>query len=200
MIEPGNSIDMVSSSNHKEEYYNDGDNDGDNDNCDNDNCDNNNCDNNNCDGKDDIDHDVSYDLDSLLDRLYENLGGDQYKKIRINIRPPEITSLPKRTIITNMAIIADHIKRDVNIIHTFFKSELQATITINEKGHFIIRGKFKQSNIEKILKSFIAIYCQCFTCKCLDTNLEDKNGFKRIVCNKCKAITTINYKSTVNYK
>ena len=71
------------------------------------------------------------------------------------------------------------------------QSELQTEINIMGDNSFTIAGKFKQKNIEKVLKQFIIQYVQCAMCKSVDTIIKKENKINLLVCNKCMAHRTI---------
>jgi len=74
--------------------------------------------------------------------------------------------------------------------------EYTATITINQEGHFYIKGRYSLQIIGNTLKKYIKIFLQCDTCKSMRSTIEKKsNRLTYLVCHNDKC----NYEKVINY-
>lgn len=132
---------------------------------------------------------MTYTTDFLLDRIYGNLSIDTNKKL--NLERPKTSVENKRTLISNFLILVNNLNRDSNDLMTFFKQELSTDdITLSASGVLSIKGMYKQSNIETIMKNYIGKYVMCPVCKSFNTEIIKENKIRYIQC-ACKSKTSI---------
>jgi translation initiation factor 2 beta subunit (eIF-2beta)/eIF-5 len=108
------------------------------------------------------------------------------------IVPPEISFQGKKTKINNIEKITEIIGRDINIVHDYMQKELHTQINIQADKSFVIVGRFKLKNIEKVLKNFIVSNIQCKMCRSLSTVIGREEKINMMHCNNCKAERAIN--------
>ena len=133
----------------------------------------------------------NYDLDYLLDKLYDDLSSKTEKTKKNILSKPHITIINKKTIISNIEKIAEELNREYSEIESFMISELNMNITQTGEGHMLINGIIKQQSIEKQLKLFIIEHVQCHMCKSIDTFIKKEERITFLNCNKCKATRSV---------
>jgi translation initiation factor 2 beta subunit (eIF-2beta)/eIF-5 len=132
-----------------------------------------------------------YDLDYLLDRLYDDLSHKTDKTKKNILSKPNISIINKKTVITNIEKIADELNRKYSELESFISSELNMYITQTGEGHMIINGIVKQPAVEKQIKSYIVEHVQCHMCKSIDTYTTKEDRIQYLNCKKCKAFRSL---------
>lgn len=133
--------------------------------------------------------------EKYLDRCYDILNRESCfsnSAKKQYIVPPEISFLNKKTKIGNIEKIAEILNRDLDVLHNYMQSELHTQINILGDNSFVIVGRFKPKNIEKVLKSFIISNIQCTMCKSLNTTIKREEKINFMYCGNCKARRAIN--------
>jgi translation initiation factor 2 subunit 2 len=134
---------------------------------------------------------IDYDLDYLLDKLYNDLSNKTEKTKKNILSKPNISIINKKTAITNIEKIAEELNRKYSEIESFMVSELNMHITQTGEGHMLINGIVKQPAVEKQIKIFIIDHVQCHTCKSIDTYILKEDRINFLNCNKCKAFRSL---------
>ncbi len=134
---------------------------------------------------------MDYDLDTLLDRLYDDLSNKSEKTKKNILSKPIISLVNKKTAITNIEKIAEELNRNYSEIESYISNELNMNITQTGEGHMLINGYVKPPAIEKQIKGFIIEYVQCNMCKSIDTFTNKENRINYLHCNKCKAFRAL---------
>ena len=132
-----------------------------------------------------------YDLDYLLDKLYDDLSNKTDKTKKNILSKPIISIVNKKTAITNIEKIANELNRKYSDIETYLSYELNMHITQTGEGHMIIGGIVKQPAIEKHIKTYIMENVQCHMCKSIDTGTTKEDRITYLNCNKCKAFRSL---------
>ena len=132
-----------------------------------------------------------YDLDYLLDKLYDDLSNKTDKTKKNILSKPNISIVNKKTAITNIEKIANELNRKYSDIESYLLHELNMHITQTGEGHMIIGGIIKQPAIEKQIKTYIIEYVQCHMCKSIDTHTTKEDRITFLNCNKCKAFRSL---------
>jgi translation initiation factor 2 subunit 3 len=79
----------------------------------------------------------------------------------------------------------------------FLSEELACTYSINAKEELLINGKFRDGNLEKIIRNYVLQYRTCLNCHKVNSYLyKDRNHLTTIHCNSCQAERTIKNTST----
>ncbi len=124
---------------------------------------------------------TDYEMSYLVDRIYSKITPDEKKKI--DLTRPKVSKLPRKTYIENFSLICSQINRNKNDVMAYYEQELLTKeISINDAGGLIIRGMFKSSSIEKLLKEYIVKFVLCSVCKSYDTNIVKIDKIKYIQC------------------
>ena len=135
--------------------------------------------------------DYTYNLDDLLDKLYQDLNNKTDSTKKNILSKPIVTILNKKTIISNIEKIVDELNRKYSDIQEYLSSELGMNISQTGEGHMIITGIVKQGSIEKNIKNYIIENVQCNMCKSIDTYTNKENRLIFLNCKKCKAVRSL---------
>lgn len=132
--------------------------------------------------------------DAMLARLRECTASRDNATTRLTIPVPVMGRIgTKKTSIANFTRICEVIGRDVPRVARYFDVELAAKSSVDEDGGLTIRGRFKQSQIEKIIKKYISEYVACKVCGSLETTVEKQLRIEQIQCAWCKSRRTIQH-------
>lgn len=135
----------------------------------------------------------------LLEDIYDSLdkNSNLFRNSEILVARPETKfDITKKTIWYNFRQICKELKINENHILNFFAKEFSATMSINQEGQLLIKGRYNDIIIANTLKKYIKTFLQCSACKSIDTSVEKKqNKLIYIVCHneKCKCEKVIKY-------
>ena len=99
--------------------------------------------------------------------------------------PPKVYNFNKKTCIANYVEFISKHKSFFNL-QNFILEELYTIGNLDFKNRLILKGKFKQLNIQNILTNYIKKFILCEECKSFNTNLG-KNKMYKLICNDCKS-------------
>jgi translation initiation factor 2 subunit 2 len=164
------------------------------------------CDNSDCifnDEKDPNIYNVTLDKElnkyrNLLDRLFKMLNKNNIGlviKDKIVIQTPKIAREgTKKTIFLNFEETCIKLHRESDHVVAYISTELGTTVSIQEGGRLVLRGRFNQKGIENILRNYINEYVLCGSCKSVDTYFKksELNKLFFLKCEVCKASRFIN--------
>lgn len=143
-----------------------------------------------------LENPATYSYQDLLTHLTEMLGGSEQTKF--SITPAQISRFGvKKTAFTNFVEICDSFNRDKTHVNNYLMSELGTTTSEDAKGRLLIKGKYNQKNIHKVLEKYILTYIQCSMCKSLNTQIS-KNMANRLYflecmnCGSSKSVASVN--------
>lgn len=145
--------------------------------------------------KQDVPDDRDYTYLELLNRLYEKLPSELSNE-KLTLRPPIISFIGKRTVWKNFNNFCHNIKRSNEHVSSFFITELTTSGSMDSACQLILNGRFKQNDIQTLVKQYVNEYVICHVCKKADTFL-DKDPVTRltfVTCNRCnskKSVTMI---------
>lgn len=151
------------------------------------------------------------DYESLFTRIYPSSTPTALSVIKMEIMAPKLKPHNRITIWENFGAVMDTLKKGfyvqnsvVNVnkvieeisesqlincqIHflRFLQDELACTNSINAKNELLINGKFKDGNIEKVLRNYLRQYRTCHNCNKINSFLyKDRNHLTMIHCNHC---------------
>jgi translation initiation factor 2 subunit 2 len=128
--------------------------------------------------------------DKMLSKLYESLPKETKNKERFEM--PTIQSLVQgpRTVVKNFDQYAKTIRRPIAVILKFLTRELATAASIEEEG-LLLKGKFDQEKIQKILNAYVQQFVLCTECKKPDTKIIDQKGIRFLKCEACGASSPI---------
>lgn len=130
-----------------------------------------------------------YELNYLLDRVYDDLG--KRSKTKASFTPPEVARHNRKTYVSNFNSVCESFGRDSSDVKIYIERELQATSSITGTGQLCIDGMFNQINIQKILSEYVKHFILCSHCKSKDTIIVKKDRIKFLVCRTCRAEKSI---------
>jgi len=122
----------------------------------------------------------------LLDRALSKLPSLSAEKSDFTIPKAEVMNEGFKTIIRNMAQIADRARRSEAEIARYVSKELSVPVNITEH-RMIISGKFNPDDINRKVARYFELYVICKECKKPDTKLEDAGKGLYLVCEACGA-------------
>ena len=135
---------------------------------------------------------------NLLDRLFKILNKnntDLVIKDKIIIQTPKIAREgTKKTIFLNFEETCMKLHRESDHVVAYISTELGTTVSIQDGGRLVLRGRFNQKGIENILRNYINEYVLCGSCKSVNTYFKksEVNKLFFLKCEVCKASRFIN--------
>lgn len=130
-----------------------------------------------------------YTTDQLIDRLYETLEEMTASKgkNKLIIDHPDVRMINKKTCIKNFTTICDNLKRNVLDVKKYFEDEMCVKASIDGSGMMLIDGRFRLSNIEKVLTNYLIHYVICKECGSSSTELSKHDRILFLQCETCKS-------------
>jgi len=125
-----------------------------------------------------------YEYSWMLERLY-GMTQPTAERMPIKLKPPSIGREGRKSYWMNFAATCQALRRDPEHVMAFVIAETASTASIDGSHSLVIRGAFKPTQIETIVRSYVAEYVQCKTCKKTDTNLTRNNRLLFVVCESC---------------
>jgi translation initiation factor 2 subunit 2 len=129
--------------------------------------------------------------EQLLEKAFDLLPGLSEEKADFKI--PEVDSLVQgnKTIIKNIAQIADVARRDRSEIAKYLTKELAAPVTYDDQKLTIL-AKIQQNTLNEKMKRYFELYIICKECHKPDTHVQMiDRGYTTIVCEACGAKYTV---------
>jgi len=130
-----------------------------------------------------------YDYTELLDRIFDLLNkGDQGAKTS-KIPVPQLGRIgTKRTCITNFKELCNALHRPPEHLMAYLQVELGGLASIDGNAQqLVVKGRFQQAHIEKVIKHYIREYVICKVCKSYDTAMEKENRLNFVKCGSCNS-------------
>lgn len=134
---------------------------------------------------------MSYlDFNKMLDELYLELNKKTKNNTTFYIPEPKINRKPTRLDWLNAKEFLKKVNRSYEHFITFLKTDRNIVASIVNKV-FIIQGKYKKEDINKIILEYINKFCKCSVCGGMDTYLAKDVSIRKekVVCNTCKSTT-----------
>ncbi len=129
-----------------------------------------------------------YSYDYMINRIFQIIGNKNIEKIILKLKPPKIYPISSRKCVwLNFKETCQALNRPIEHLMLFVYAELGTNGSVDSDKHLNINGKFKQKDIENILKKYIAEYVRCPNCRSLDTILTKENKINMIDCQSCRA-------------
>lgn len=135
----------------------------------------------------------------LLEDIYDSLNQNStlFGNSEILVAKPEAKfDVTKKTIWSNFRNICKELNSSEEQISSFYAKEYSTTMSINQDGHLLIKGRYSDIVIGNTLKKYIKTFLQCSACKTINTTIEKKpNKLTYLVCHndKCKCEKVIKY-------
>eukprot|EP01114_Cavostelium_apophysatum_P010883 TRINITY_DN25029_c0_g1_i1.p1 TRINITY_DN25029_c0_g1~~TRINITY_DN25029_c0_g1_i1.p1 ORF type:complete len:277 (-),score=57.31 TRINITY_DN25029_c0_g1_i1:57-809(-) len=136
-----------------------------------------------------VERDYSY--EELVSRLF-SMNQKPEEKTTVKIKPPIVHKEgTTRTAWTNFPQICQSINRQPDHVIQFVLAEVACTGSVDGNGRLLIKGRFQQKHIERILRHYIVEYVQCHTCKSLETKLQKENRLLFMKCDTCGSTRSV---------
>jgi translation initiation factor 2 subunit 2 len=129
---------------------------------------------------------VSEEYHKLLDRAFSKLPNLSAEKADFVIPVAEVMPEGTKTIIRNIAVIADTARRKISDIARYIGKEFSVPVNIEEQ-RLIINGRFPADEVDKRIKKYFELYVICKECKKPDTHLEQAGKGMYLICEACGA-------------
>jgi len=114
------------------------------------------------------------------------------EKTTVKIKPPIVyRDGTTKTAWANFPQICQSINRQPDHVLSFVLAEVASTGSLDGSGRLLIRGRFQQKHMEKILRHYIIEYVQCRTCKSLETKLHKENRLLFMNCDSCGSARSV---------
>ncbi|EGC37399.1 hypothetical protein DICPUDRAFT_46530 [Dictyostelium purpureum] len=127
---------------------------------------------------------LTYRIYHLLQTNNPDLISDQKRQMK----PPQVMREgTKKTIWANFAEICGILNRKPEHVLTYVFAELGTNGSIDGNQRLVIRGRFKTSQIEVVIRHYISEYVACRNCKSPNTILERNNRLYFLCCNACNS-------------
>ena len=144
-----------------------------------------------------LENQANYSYEELLNHLIKLTGGTD-NHVKFSIMPAEVSRFGvKKTAFSNFSEICESLNRDKTHVNDYLIAELGTTTSEDGKGRLLIKGKYNQKNIHKVLEKYILMYVQCGMCKSLNTRIS-KNPANRLYflecinCGSSKSVASVN--------
>ncbi|HIG51978.1 translation initiation factor IF-2 subunit beta [Candidatus Parvarchaeota archaeon] len=132
---------------------------------------------------------------------YEKLLEEAYSKVKSIKKDSERFEIPKvkgsvsgkNTIITNILLIANQIRRPVEHLVKFLQKEL-AVSGILEKERLILKTRLNSSRVNEKIELYVKEFVLCQECKKPDTEIISEKSIKFKHCLACGAKSPIKNK------
>lgn len=124
--------------------------------------------------------------EKLLKRLYKELP--EKAKTKARWKEPSFESFieGKKTVITNFNEVVTALRRDKVQLIKYLTKELAAPGEV-EGNRLVLKGKFRDAQLNNKLKSYINTYVLCSECGKPDTELITQNKVLFLRCEACGA-------------
>jgi translation initiation factor 2 subunit 2 len=132
---------------------------------------------------------------------YEKLLKEVYSKVKSIKKDSERFEIPKvkgsvsgkNTIISNILLIANQIRRPVEHLVKFLQKELAVSGTL-EKERLILKTRLNSSRVNEKIEQYVKEFVLCQECKKPDTEIVSEKGIKFKHCLACGAKSPIKNK------
>ena len=125
---------------------------------------------------------------------YEKLLEKAYKEVKTVVENSERFEIPKvkglvsgkNTIITNITVIANHIRRPLEHLTKFLQKELAVSGYL-ENDRLILKTRLNSSRVNEKIEQYVKEFVLCNECKKPDTEIITEKGIKLKHCLACGA-------------
>lgn len=134
-------------------------------------------------------------LDRVFDLMEENSVGKGAKGFgkRIVCLPPQMVRIgTKKSGYQNFGVTCECLNRSPKHVLQYVLAETGTSGNLDgDAKQIILRGRFKPSHMENVLREYIKEYVQCGTCKSANTTLEKMDRLTFMSCNDCSSRRTV---------
>ena len=131
--------------------------------------------------------------EKLLEEAYSKVKSVEKDSKRFEIPKVKGSVSGKNTIITNIILIANQIRRPVEHLVKFLQKELAVSGTL-EKERLILKTRLNSSRVNEKIEQYVKEFVLCQECKKPDTEIISEKGIKSKHCLACGAKSPIKNK------
>lgn len=126
----------------------------------------------------------------MLDDIYKKMPEKTLAKERFEL--PMVNSIIQgsKTIVHNFDKILKAIRRDEALILKYLTKEL-ATAAIISEGKLVLKGKFSNEQLQRVINDYTNRHVLCKECKRPDTKVIESKGVKLLKCEACGALAPV---------
>jgi len=126
----------------------------------------------------------------LLDKAYKELP--DVLKEHSRFEKPTVDSIiqGKITVVKNLGDLAKAVDRDTNMVSKYLIKELGTSGT-HDSQHLVMKGQFRQPQIQDRFDAFLDEFVLCSECKRPDTKILREDRINFLVCEACGARRSI---------
>jgi hypothetical protein len=86
-----------------------------------------------------------------------------------------------------LCVLLSSLHRKPKHIHDFLVTELGTSASVNGNSQLILKGRFRENQIESIMKRYIKEYVKCRSCCSVDTILDKDIRLSFLQCMACRS-------------
>lgn len=126
----------------------------------------------------------------LLDKAYKELP--DVLKEHSRFEKPTVDSIiqGKITVVKNLGDLAKAVDRDTNMVSKYLIKEVGTSGT-HDSQHLVMKGQFRQPQIQDRFDAFLDEFVLCSECKRPDTKILREDRINFLVCEACGARRSI---------
>lgn len=125
--------------------------------------------------------------------IQENFKNTNHDDNPIPLIPKIIRYGAKKTIFINFCIFCKNIHRKKNHVMLYLTTELGTSVSIQEEGKLVLKGRFVSKSIETLMMNYINEYVCCKSCRRMKTVLikDERTRLSFLECLVCNAWRTV---------
>ena len=127
----------------------------------------------------------TYDSTFLIDRIYSTLDVQETKHTKQTLHEIVTKYEKPKTCLYKFDSICKSINRDIQLVKTFFETEMLTLTSLDGDNNLLITGRYDATKIKVILKNYIDNFVRCNECRHLNTKLEKVSKLTFVKCNDC---------------
>jgi len=133
----------------------------------------------------------------LLDRIFDQLrefNPSLMEKSKHKLPPPKLGFVgSKRTLWGNFKETCDLLGRKQEHVVQFFLAEMNTTGNLDGSHNLLLRGRWRNKQVESLLRKYIKEYVQCSSCKSMETTMTKDNATRlfELTCRVCGAVRRV---------
>ncbi|KAK2962187.1 putative Eukaryotic translation initiation factor 2 subunit beta [Blattamonas nauphoetae] len=125
---------------------------------------------------------------NILAKNHPELVEHQKTGNRIRMRTPIVQKgTGRNTMVNNFEDVCKSIHRPIDHVEQFLLTELGCKGNLNPQNALILREKYDNVAIEKVLRQYVLQYVQCPACKSANTIFRKSDRITEIICEECQA-------------
>lgn len=132
---------------------------------------------------------VEYPYSELLDNIYNRLDVENTNNHTIQkktLQAPIVGMEGRKTVWANFTDTCIALRRECEQLLKFVQDECQTSCSVTQRGELLMKGRFKQANIQTLLKKFIREFVKCPSCSSSQTRIKKEGRLTFICCEKCQ--------------